>query len=229
MYGITGSKQEYLSVPYKAFRFSIESASTFDLEAELKIWISKVWACSQAFMQNFTRCPVNILRSKKFCTLCAFNKIGGCEFTTLFQYLYLKISKIPIYNLGGQLCQLLHYTMKFTPITVVWFPEKRRRKYISGVRNYGAEYHTCQAKPIDLDDTLKYQQCVWCGEMEMKSDRTRRTTNLLDAVFETFNPPINTLKVYSFQLNPTHGRECGERKKSNLMISRIKNAACWQR
>lgn len=39
--GITGSKQEYFSVPYKSItRFSIESAGTFDLEAELKIWIS---------------------------------------------------------------------------------------------------------------------------------------------------------------------------------------------
>lgn len=39
--GVTGSKREYLSVNYKAIsRFSIETAGTFDLEAELKIWIS---------------------------------------------------------------------------------------------------------------------------------------------------------------------------------------------
>jgi hypothetical protein len=39
--GITGSKTEYLSVNYKQIsRFSIETAGTFDLEAELKIWIS---------------------------------------------------------------------------------------------------------------------------------------------------------------------------------------------
>lgn len=39
--GITGSKIEYLSVAYKNIsRFSIETAGTFDLEAELKIWIS---------------------------------------------------------------------------------------------------------------------------------------------------------------------------------------------
>ncbi len=39
--GITGSKQEYLSVPYKSIsKFSIESAGPFDLDAELKIWIS---------------------------------------------------------------------------------------------------------------------------------------------------------------------------------------------
>jgi len=39
--GITGSKTEYLSVSYKSIsRFSVETAGTFDLEAELKIWVS---------------------------------------------------------------------------------------------------------------------------------------------------------------------------------------------
>lgn len=39
--GITGSKTEYKSISYKSIsRFSIETAGTFDLEAELKIWIS---------------------------------------------------------------------------------------------------------------------------------------------------------------------------------------------
>ncbi|MEY4543423.1 MAG: hypothetical protein RLZ10_1870 [Bacteroidota bacterium] len=39
--GITGSKTEYVSIMYKSIsRFSIETAGTFDLEAELKIWIS---------------------------------------------------------------------------------------------------------------------------------------------------------------------------------------------
>lgn len=39
--GITGSKVEYHSIPYKSVtHFSIESAGTFDLEAELRIWIS---------------------------------------------------------------------------------------------------------------------------------------------------------------------------------------------
>jgi len=39
--GLTGSKTEYLSVNYKSIsRFSIETAGTFDLDAELKIWIS---------------------------------------------------------------------------------------------------------------------------------------------------------------------------------------------
>lgn len=39
--GITGSKVEYKSITYKSIsRFSIETAGTFDLEAELKIWVS---------------------------------------------------------------------------------------------------------------------------------------------------------------------------------------------
>ena len=39
--GITGSKVEYHSIPYKSItHFSIETGGTFDLDAELKIWIS---------------------------------------------------------------------------------------------------------------------------------------------------------------------------------------------
>jgi hypothetical protein len=39
--GLTGSKTEYKSITYKSIsRFSVETAGTFDLDAELKIWIS---------------------------------------------------------------------------------------------------------------------------------------------------------------------------------------------
>ena len=39
--GVTGSKVEYKSISYKSIsRFSIETAGTFDLDAELKIWVS---------------------------------------------------------------------------------------------------------------------------------------------------------------------------------------------
>lgn len=39
--GITGKKIEYLTLAYKSIsRFSIETAGHFDLDAELKIWIS---------------------------------------------------------------------------------------------------------------------------------------------------------------------------------------------
>jgi hypothetical protein len=39
--GLTGSKAEYISIPYKSItRFSKESAGMLDLDAELKIWIT---------------------------------------------------------------------------------------------------------------------------------------------------------------------------------------------
>ncbi len=42
---MTGSKVEYHSIPYKSItHFSVETAGTFDLDAELKIWISSTAA-----------------------------------------------------------------------------------------------------------------------------------------------------------------------------------------
>lgn len=39
--GVTGKKIEYHSIPYKnILHFSMETAGTFDVDAELKIWIS---------------------------------------------------------------------------------------------------------------------------------------------------------------------------------------------
>lgn len=39
--GVSGKKTEVLSLPYKSMsRFSLETAGTLDLDAELKIWIS---------------------------------------------------------------------------------------------------------------------------------------------------------------------------------------------
>ncbi len=39
--GMTGSKVEYHSIPYRSItNFSIETGGTFDMDAELKIWIS---------------------------------------------------------------------------------------------------------------------------------------------------------------------------------------------
>lgn len=39
--GLTGGKTEYLSIPYRSIvRFSVESAGHFDLDAELKIWVT---------------------------------------------------------------------------------------------------------------------------------------------------------------------------------------------
>ncbi|MGY4827140.1 PH domain-containing protein [Sphaerotilaceae bacterium SBD11-9] len=43
--GVTGSKVEYHSIPYKSItHFSIETGGTFDLDAELRIWISSTAA-----------------------------------------------------------------------------------------------------------------------------------------------------------------------------------------
>lgn len=39
--GVTGKKTAYHSIPYKNIvHFSVETAGTFDLDAELKIWVS---------------------------------------------------------------------------------------------------------------------------------------------------------------------------------------------
>ena len=39
--GITGRKVQYMTVPYRAITcFSVETAGSFDLDSELKIWVS---------------------------------------------------------------------------------------------------------------------------------------------------------------------------------------------
>ena len=39
--GMTGKKVDYLSIPYRAVTsFSVETAGHFDLDAELKLWVS---------------------------------------------------------------------------------------------------------------------------------------------------------------------------------------------
>jgi hypothetical protein len=39
--GLTGAKREYLTVPYRSVTaFSVETAGTFDLDAEIKIYLS---------------------------------------------------------------------------------------------------------------------------------------------------------------------------------------------
>ncbi|MEY9976243.1 PH domain-containing protein [Lysinibacillus sp. RC79] len=39
--GVTGKKTQYHSIPYKSIlHFAVETAGTFDLDAELKIWVS---------------------------------------------------------------------------------------------------------------------------------------------------------------------------------------------
>lgn len=62
--GVTGSKREYLSLPYKSIsRVSLETAGTFDLDAELKIFISsdKTPTVSKKFNKN-----IDIYEVQKF-------------------------------------------------------------------------------------------------------------------------------------------------------------------
>lgn len=48
--GVTGRKIQYHSLPYKSIsHFSVETAGTFDLDAELKIWLSGGAHFSQQF------------------------------------------------------------------------------------------------------------------------------------------------------------------------------------
>ena len=51
--GLTGSKVEYHSLPYRAItHFSIETGGHFDLDAELKIWVS---GSSAPFQRKFNK------------------------------------------------------------------------------------------------------------------------------------------------------------------------------
>jgi hypothetical protein len=39
--GLTGAKVEWMSIPYRSItRFSLETAGTLDMDAELKIWVT---------------------------------------------------------------------------------------------------------------------------------------------------------------------------------------------
>ncbi|RYG41123.1 MAG: PH domain-containing protein [Chitinophagaceae bacterium] len=61
--GLTGSKIEYLSVAYKSIsRFSVETAGTFELDAELKIWVSS--EANPSIKKRFTK-AVNVYDVQK--------------------------------------------------------------------------------------------------------------------------------------------------------------------
>jgi hypothetical protein len=51
--GVTGKKTEYHSIPYRAItHFSVETAGHFDLEAELRVWVS---GTAEPFQKTFRR------------------------------------------------------------------------------------------------------------------------------------------------------------------------------
>ncbi|WP_024614446.1 PH domain-containing protein [Clostridium sp. Ade.TY] len=61
--GATGKKVEYHSIPYKSItHFSIESSGHFDLDSELKIWIS---GTAEPIEKQFTK-GVNIYEIQAF-------------------------------------------------------------------------------------------------------------------------------------------------------------------
>ena len=68
--GLTGRKIEYLTLPYKSIaRFSLETAGTFDLDAELKIWISSenIPSVSKKFNKSVDVYEVQKLLTKYTC------------------------------------------------------------------------------------------------------------------------------------------------------------------
>lgn len=51
--GVTGSKREYHSIPYKSIKhFSIETGGTFDGDCEMKIWLS---GSSEPYKKEFKK------------------------------------------------------------------------------------------------------------------------------------------------------------------------------
>lgn len=61
--GLTGKKIDYLSLPYRSItRYSIETAGHFDLDAELKIWISSEE--NPSICKKFTK-SVNVYEVQK--------------------------------------------------------------------------------------------------------------------------------------------------------------------
>ena len=52
--GITGKKRDYTSLPYSKIQaFSVESAGTFDLDAELELWFSGLGKVRFEFSSRF--------------------------------------------------------------------------------------------------------------------------------------------------------------------------------
>lgn len=50
---VTGSKKEYLSLPYHAVSvFSVESAGTFDADAEIKLWVREIGQITKKVGKN---------------------------------------------------------------------------------------------------------------------------------------------------------------------------------
>lgn len=59
--GMTGKKSSYKSIPYRSIsRFTVETSGHFDLDAELKIWISSATEPAETFQFKSDRSVVAI-------------------------------------------------------------------------------------------------------------------------------------------------------------------------
>lgn len=60
--GFTGKKKEYMTIPFSKIQaFSCESAGTFDLDSELKIWVSGLGKVEYTFVKSDVKPLVQIL------------------------------------------------------------------------------------------------------------------------------------------------------------------------
>ncbi|CAM5265510.1 Cytoplasmic protein OS=Lysinibacillus sphaericus OX=1421 GN=LS41612_09185 PE=4 SV=1 [Lysinibacillus sphaericus] len=84
--GVTGKKTEYHSIPYKnILHFSVETAGTFDLDAELKIWVS---GSQLPIQKNFNK-STNIYKVQsvfsRICVRLVFNgRLTGLKLLIVF-------------------------------------------------------------------------------------------------------------------------------------------------
>lgn len=66
--GITGRKKEYMILPYsKLTGFSCESAGTFDIDAELKIWASALNQIEFQFLKGTDIRPLAKVLNEQLC------------------------------------------------------------------------------------------------------------------------------------------------------------------
>lgn len=66
--GVTGSKVEYLNIPYhKISCFSLEAAGTFDLEVEFKVWISGYGVIEKTIARGINVTEVSQILAKYIC------------------------------------------------------------------------------------------------------------------------------------------------------------------
>ena len=68
--GLTGNKKEYHNIPYKSIiMFSAETASTFDRDADLKVWVSGKRGPFEKSLKKGKEVVPLVLRALSFYTL----------------------------------------------------------------------------------------------------------------------------------------------------------------